>query len=89
MAYPAFSVYRAELFPTGRRGQANGMIAALALIGGSAGLLVAGQLLDHGWGYGEVMALLAIGQLIAAVIVFTTYPETAHRSLEELNPQDV
>ncbi|MGE0140913.1 MAG: MFS transporter [Ilumatobacteraceae bacterium] len=89
MAYPAFSVYRAELFPTGRRGQANGMIAALALIGGSVGLLVAGQLLDHGWGYGEVMALLAVGQLVAAVIVFTTYPETAHRSLEEINPEDV
>ncbi|MBI5088473.1 MAG: MFS transporter [Actinobacteria bacterium] len=88
MAYPAFSVYRAELFPTGRRGQANGLIAALALVGGSVGLIVAGQLLDRGWSYGSVMALLACGQVAAATIVFTTYPETAHRSLEEINPQD-
>jgi MFS family permease len=89
MAYPAFSVYRSELFPTGRRGQANGLIAALALLGGSLGILIAGQLLDRDWSYGSVMALLSCGQVAAAVIVFTTYPETAHRSLEEINPQDV
>ena len=34
------------------------------------------------------MGLLACGQVVAALIVFTTYPETAHRSLEEINPQD-
>ncbi len=88
MAYPAFSVYRTELFPTARRAQAGGLIAAMALIGGSIGLLLAGELLDRGWSYGAVMATLAIAQVFAALIVFTTYPETAHRSLEELNPED-
>ena len=88
MAYPAFSVYRNELFPTGRRGQASGMIAAMALVGGSIGLIVAGLLLDRGWSYGQVLGMLACGPLVAAGIVFFTYPETAHRSLEEINPQD-
>ena len=89
MAYPAFAVYRTELFPTGRRGQAGGMLAAMALVGGSLGLIVAGQLLDRGWSYGAVMGLLACGQVVSAIIVFATYPETAHRSLEEINPEDV
>ncbi|MCU1360639.1 MAG: putative major facilitator superfamily transporter, partial [Ilumatobacteraceae bacterium] len=88
MAYPAFSVYRNELFPTGRRGQTSGIIAAMALVGGSIGLIIAGQLLDRGWSYGSVMGMLAVGQVVAAVIVFTTYPETAHKSLEEINPVD-
>jgi MFS family permease len=88
MAYPAFAVYRTELFPTGRRGQAGGMLAAMALIGGSIGLIVAGQLLDRGWSYGRVMGTLACGQVVAAIIVFVTYPETAHRSLEDINPED-
>jgi MFS family permease len=88
VGYPAFAVYRTEMFPTARRGQAGGYLAALGLAGGSAGLLVAGALLDHGWSYGQVMGLLAGGQLVAAGIVLATYPETAHRGLEELNPGD-
>ena len=86
--FPAFAVYRTEMFPTGRRGQAGGMLAALALVGGRFGLILAGMLLDHGWSYGATMGLLATAQLVTASIVFLTYPETAHRTLEELNPAD-
>ena len=89
VAYPAFAVYRTELFPTARRGQVGGFVAALSLAGGSIGLLGAGHLLDRGWSYAEVMTFLAAGQLLAALIALTTYPETAHRALEELNPEDV
>jgi len=88
VAYPAFAVYRTELFPTGRRGGAGGFVAATALVGGSAGLLLAGSLLDRGWSYGSVMAMLAGGQVVAAAIVLRTFPETAHRALEEINPED-
>ena len=87
VAYPALAVYRTELFPTGRRSWAGGLITAAALIGGSGGLLLAGALLDH-HGYGPVMGSLALCEVIVAVIVITTYPETAHRELEELNPED-
>jgi MFS family permease len=86
IAYPAFSVYRTEMFPTGRRGQAGGLVMAAALVGGSVGLLLAGFLVDRGWSYGRTMVTLAVAQLVTAVVVFTTYPETAHRTLEELNP---
>lgn len=88
VAYPAFQVYRAELFATGSRGRANGWLTAISLAGGSVGLVIAGQLIDRGWSFGSTMALLAIGQVIAAVIAYLWYPETAHLELEQLNPQD-
>jgi MFS family permease len=87
IAYPAFSVYRTELFPTGNRGRAAGLITAAALLGGSIGILLTGQLLDRGWSYGSTISLMAIGQLLAVVIIIVRYPETAHRDLDELNPE--
>ena len=42
IAYPAFAVYRAELFPTGNRGRAAGLLTAAALLGGIVGLLLVG-----------------------------------------------
>jgi MFS family permease len=87
-AYPALAVYRTELFPTGNRSRAAGLVTAAALIGGIGGLLVTGWLLDAGWSYGHVMALLGVCQLVVTVIVVAAYPETAHLELEALNPED-
>ena len=39
--YPALAVYRTELFPTGNRSRATGLVTAAALIGGIVGLLLA------------------------------------------------
>ena len=88
VAFPALAVYRAELFPTGNRGRAAGLLTASALLGGIGGLLLVGQLLDRGQSYGQVIALVAIGQIVVVLIVLTMFPETAHRELEELNPED-
>jgi MFS family permease len=88
LAYPAFTVYRAELFPTSNRGRVNGWLTAISLAGSSVGLLVAGELLDNGWTYGQVMGMLGLGQLAAALIAFAFYPETAHLELEAINPED-
>ena len=88
IVYPALAVYRTELFPTGSRGKAAGLLTAAALLGGIAGLLTAGALLDAGWSHGSVMALLASMQLVVVAVVLRWYPETAHRELEELNPVD-
>jgi hypothetical protein len=52
------------------------------------GLIATGRLLDADWSYGSVMALMAIGQVIVTVLVITAYPETAHLTLETLNPED-
>jgi len=87
-AYPSLAVYRTELFPTANRGWAASLILASALIGGSISLLVTGALLDAGLSYGTVMLSLVAGPLVVALIVLTTYPETAHRELEDLNPED-
>ncbi|MFV0309181.1 MAG: MFS transporter [Desertimonas sp.] len=88
LTYPALAVYRTELFPTGNRGRAAGLLTASALLGGIGGLLAMGWLLDAGWSHGQVTALLALGQLAVVVIVLTSYPETAHQELEDLNPED-
>lgn len=88
MAYPAFAVYRAELFPTGKRGTANGLVTATALLSGSVGILLVGYFRDRGVSFGALMAAMAIGQLAAAYIAVRHYPETAHLELEQLNPGD-
>ncbi len=87
-AYPAFTVYRTELFPTGNRGRASGFITALSLAGSSVGLLLVGSLVHRGWSYGESMLVVGFGQLLAATIAYIAYPETAHLELEQINPQD-
>ncbi len=88
-AYPALAVYRVELFPTGNRSRAAGLVTAASLIGGVIGLLSMGALLDADWSFGAVLALLGISQFIVTVLVVTAYPETAHQELEALNPEDV
>ena len=88
IAVPALSVYRAELFPTGNRGRASGLLTASALLGGSIGLLLVGRLLDLGWSYGQAIGLVALAQIVVVVLVLTRFPETAHRELEDLNPLD-
>lgn len=85
---PALGVYGPELFPTSLRGRANGLMSGLGRVGSVAGLLLAGALVERWGGFGPVFAVLAIGPAIVVVLVLTLYPETAHRELEELNPED-
>jgi MFS family permease len=86
---PALGVYGPELFPTALRGRANGIIAILGVAGSVIGLLVAGVLSDRWNGLGPALAVLSIGPALMALLVLTAYPETAHRELEELNPEDL
>jgi hypothetical protein len=51
-------------------------------------LLFTGPLLDAKRGYGPALTVAAIGEMIAAAIIWFTFPETAHKELEELNPED-
>jgi len=86
-AVPALGVYGAELFPTEARGAANGGIGFASRLGSVIGLVVVGQLADH-IGLPSALAWMAIGPLILTVLILTAYPETAHRELEDLNPED-
>lgn len=88
VAYPAFAVYRAEMFPTGNRSIANGLVTTTSLLSGSLAILLVGVLRDGGMSYPTVMALLATGQVFSALIAYRFYPESAHLELEQLNPED-
>lgn len=85
---PALGVYGPELFPTSLRGRANGVISILGVTGSVIGLLVAGYLSDRWGGLGPALAVLSVGPALMAVLVLVAYPETAHRALEDLNPED-
>ena len=88
LSYPALAVYRGELFPTGVRGLAGGIIMTSALVGGSFGLIGAGRVLDTGVSYGTVMMTLVLGPLIASIVVWFRYPETAHLELEDITTEN-
>ncbi|HUP68392.1 MAG TPA: MFS transporter [Acidimicrobiales bacterium] len=85
---PALGVYGPELFPTKLRGKANGIITTLGRFGGVMGLLAAGYLSTQLGSLGPALAVLAIGPAVLALLVLVAYPETAHRELEDLNPED-
>jgi MFS family permease len=88
ISYPAMAVFRSELFPTAHRNMGSALIMVASLIGGSAGLIGAGVLLDNGMSYGRVMTTFALGPVLVAFLVALRYPETAHLELETINPED-
>ena len=85
---PALGVYGPELFPTGIRARANGMLVLTATAGSSLGLLAAGALSDGLGSLGRALAVLSLGPAVLVALVLTLYPETARRELEDLNPED-
>ena len=85
---PALGVYGPELFPTSLRGRANGFITGASRLGSVLGLMAVLVLSASRDSLGEIMAVLALGPAVLAVIVVVGYPETARRELEELNPED-
>jgi MFS family permease len=88
LTVPALGVYRPELFPTGLRGKAAGILELIAVCGSAAGLIFVGRLADRWGSFAGPIAIVAIASLLVAVIVLVAFPETAHRSLEEINPED-
>jgi MFS family permease len=84
LSYPAMAVYRGELFPTSVRSIAGGIIMTSALVGGSVGLIAGGRIIDSGISYGTVMLWLVVGPVLASLIVWFRYPETAHLELEQI-----
>jgi predicted MFS family arabinose efflux permease len=87
-AVPALGVYGPELFPTGLRGRANGIISGVGRVGSVVGLVVVGWFGDRTGRLSSGLAVLAIGPALLALLILLAYPETAHRELEDLNPED-
>jgi MFS family permease len=87
-AVPALGVYRSEMFPTRGRSTASYIVTASALLSGAVSIYVTGRLLDNGWSHFSILGLLALGHVVVVAIVMLEFPESAHRSLEDLNPAD-
>lgn len=88
MTVPSLAVYRPELFPTGLRGKTAGIVEIIALSGSAVGLVVVGRLADHSGSFAGPMALAAIPTIAVVALIVFAFPETARRSLEDLNPED-
>ncbi|HUR76377.1 MAG TPA: MFS transporter [Acidimicrobiales bacterium] len=86
-AVPALAVYGPELFPTEARGAANGGIGFASRIGSVIGLVAVGALGDR-IGLPRAITYMAIGPVVLTILILVAYPETAHHTLEELNPED-
>lgn len=87
LAVPALSVYGPELFPTSLRTKANVVITTLGVSGSVIGLVLAGRLAER-WSLGPGVAAMAVGPALVVLLLIPRYPETAHRELEDLNPED-
>ncbi len=89
MSIPALGVYGPELFATSNRGLANGGINLLGVMGSVIGLQVAAHIAaNNGGQYSTAIPILGLAPLLVVFIIMIFYPETAHRELEELNPED-
>jgi MFS family permease len=87
-AGPALAVYGPELFPTSLRSRSTGIVAVLYSAGGVVGLVATGLLSSHFGTLAPAFAVLAAGPLLLVVLIVRSYPETAGRELEDLNPGD-
>jgi len=85
---PALGVYGPELFPTWQRSRATGVVGLAYAAGGVVGLITAGALSDRFGTFAPAFAVLAVGPAILVGLIVWAYPETARRTLEELNPDD-
>ena len=88
LAVPALGVYGPELFPTSQRGLAGGGLTIATAAGAVAGLLAAGRMADALGSFSPTIAILGIAPLLVVLNILLFYPETAHKTLEELNPED-
>lgn len=84
---PALGVYGPELFSTRSRSFSNGALMLVGTAGSAMGLFFAAWSLDQ-WNFSVTFGLLTLAPIIVAILVIFVYPETANRSLEELNPSE-
>jgi MFS family permease len=83
-AWPTGSGFGAELFPTALRALGSSAGTVSAAVGTSASFVLAGILIQ-GVGLPHAVLVLALGPLIAAVLIATRFPETGGRQLESIS----
>ncbi|MEZ5322253.1 MAG: hypothetical protein R2698_09300 [Microthrixaceae bacterium] len=83
LVIPSIGAAMPELFATLRRGVSNGILNAVAVVGGAVGLLVVGTNIG-GTDYRSVILPLALAPILGAAALMAL-PESAGASLEALN----
>ncbi|NLA36653.1 MAG: MFS transporter [Actinobacteria bacterium] len=86
LVVPSLGALLPEMFPTLRRGAANGLMNGAGVCGSIIGLLVVAHFVTDG-NYGPTVAALALGPVIVAVLIWGL-PETAGVELEAINPDE-
>jgi MFS family permease len=82
-----FRAWATELFPTSFRGAAAGWLSAGGMLGGMAGLAVAGALERQLGGIRPALAVVSAAGVAAAVVAWTWLPETRGLELEASAPE--
>lgn len=81
---PVLNAYSTELFPTKLRGMAyawvNNLLGRIGYVGSPA---IVGVLVAETGTFGNVVAPLALFNVVVVVLIFTLLPETGSRSLED------
>jgi predicted MFS family arabinose efflux permease len=83
------STYSAELFPTSFRSAATGALYVARFGGGAVGLLAEGLFYAQLGSHWAAIRILTLFWLIAAVLMYLLFPETAGRELEDIAPEPV
>lgn len=86
LVVPSLGALLPEVFPTLRRGAANGFMNATGVCGSIIGLLVVARFVADGQ-YAWTVAALAAGPVLVSIFIWAL-PETAGVELEELNPDE-
>jgi MFS family permease len=82
-SFPVIAGYATELFPTALRGQASAWSGVAKVMGSATSLALGGVLLKVTGGLSPTTTILALGPLLAIVIVALRFPDTHGRELEE------
>jgi putative MFS transporter len=81
------TAYGVELFPTSYRSTAGSALAVAGTTGGALGLFLEGVLYRSTGSHWIAVCYLTIFWMVAPVIIFFSFPETAGRELEAISPE--
>jgi MFS family permease len=81
------SAYSAELFPTSYRSAAASALVVAGTTGGALGLFAEGMLYGFAGSHWTAICYVSTLWIIAPIVMFIFFPETASRELEAISPE--
>jgi predicted MFS family arabinose efflux permease len=81
------AAYGTELFPTSHRSTAGSALAVAGTTGGAIGLLLEGMLYSLTGSHWSAIRYLLVFWMVAPILVFAFFPETAGLELEAISPE--